>query len=137
VKVVADTMIWVSYCTRKGGYRYRLIERAKRQGVRFFVSEYILDELSDTLVEDLGQTRRYALLACRAVLRIAKLVDLPPAIRRYVPGDPDDDPIIQTALSAKVNYLVTADAEILDLAKVEDVEIITAEQFEERLDLEV
>jgi hypothetical protein len=37
VKAVPDTMLWVSYCTRRDGYRHRLIERARREGVRFFV----------------------------------------------------------------------------------------------------
>ena len=133
MKVVVDTMIWVSYCTREGGYRHRLIERAHRQRVRLFVSEYILDELFETLVEDLGQTRRFASLACRAVKRLAMLVDLPPIRVRHVPGDPDDDPIVQTALSAKADYLVTADTEILKLGKVQDVEVLTAAEFEVRL----
>jgi predicted nucleic acid-binding protein len=48
-----------------------------------------------------------------------------------VPGDPDDDPIVQTALSAKVHYLVTADRELLKLRKVRNVEIITDQMFDE------
>ena len=135
MKVVVDTMFWISYCTLKGGFRYRLIERARRRRVRMFVSEYILDELTETLIEDLGQTRRFALLARKAVLRMAQMVELPPAIRRYVPGDPKDDPIVQTALSAKADYLVTDDTEILKLGKVRDVEILSADQFEEKLGL--
>jgi putative PIN family toxin of toxin-antitoxin system len=133
VKVALDTMIWVSYCTLKDGFRHRLLERARRQRVRFFVSEYILDELVDVLVEDLGRTRRYASLARRAVLRIAKLVPLPPSPGRFVPGDPGDDPVVQTALAAKADYLVTADKEILKLVKVQNVEILTAAQFANRL----
>jgi putative PIN family toxin of toxin-antitoxin system len=124
-------MFWVSYCTLKGGYRHRLIERARRQRVRLFVSEYILRELFEVLVEDLKRTRRYATLACRTVARIAKLIDLPPFIPRHVPGDPHDDPIVQTALSARADYLVTADAEILRVGKVEDLEILTAAEFGE------
>jgi predicted nucleic acid-binding protein len=130
VKVVADSMFWVSYCTRKGSYRRRLIERARRQRVRFFVSEYILNELESTLVDDLVFTVRFARAARRAVLRVAKFVRLPRISRRHVPGDPDDDPIVQTALVAKVLYLATADNEILNLRQVQDVRIVTAAQFE-------
>ena len=133
MKVVADTMIWVSYCTRKGGYRHRVIERTRRQRVRLFVSDYILDELSQTLVEELELSPRFAALARRAVLRVAKLVRLPSLKRRYVPGDPDDDPIVQTALIAKAGCLVTADKEILALKKVFDVEILSITGFERRL----
>jgi uncharacterized protein len=131
VKVVPDTMLWVSYCTLSDGYRHRLIDQARRKRVRLFVSDYILQELTETLIDDLGRSRRYAWLARRAVLRIARRVNLPVHSSRYVPGDPDDDPIIQTALSAKVHYLVTADKELLKLKKIRGVEIITAKRFDE------
>ena len=131
MKAVPDTMIWVSYCTLAGGYRHRLIERARRKRVRLFVSEYILQELSDTLTEDLGRSRRYAWLARRAVLRLARLVKLPDSSPRHVPGDPDDDPIVQTALIAKAHYLVTADRELLKLKKARNFEVISAQRFAE------
>jgi uncharacterized protein len=133
MKVVADTMIWVSYCTLKDGFRHRLIEQARRQRVRFFVSAYILKELTDTLIEDLGLTKRFAFLARQSVARLSKEVVLPEAIEAFVEADINDDPIVQTALSAKADYLVTADREILRLGKVRDVEIITAEMFADLL----
>jgi hypothetical protein len=40
VKVVADTMIWVSYCVNPDGIRHRVIETARRRRVRLFVSDY-------------------------------------------------------------------------------------------------
>jgi putative PIN family toxin of toxin-antitoxin system len=126
-------MMWLSYCTLKGSYRYRLVDRAHRQRVRFFVSEYILNELGTVLVEDLGRDRRFAVLARRAILRIAQLVTLPPSIKPHVPGDPHDDPIVQTGLSAKADYLITADNVLLALGKVEDLVILSASQFEEKL----
>jgi predicted nucleic acid-binding protein len=97
------------------------------------VSGYILDELSKVLSEDLGRNRCFVSLARKAALRIAKFVSLPPAIRSRVPGDPNDDPIFQTALSARAEYLLTADTEILAVGKVEDVAIISASQFDRLL----
>ena len=133
MKVVLDTMLWVSYCSLKDGYRHRLIERARRQRVRFFVSEYILDELETVLTEDFELSRRFAALARRAVLRIAEVVDLPVSVPSFVPGDPNDNFIVQTALGGKADYLVTADKEILKVGKVEDVEILTPRQWEDML----
>jgi predicted nucleic acid-binding protein len=72
-------------------------------------------------------------MARRAVLKIAKMVILPHTPGHFVPGDPDDDPVVQTALAAKAHYLVTADKEILKLGKVQGVEILTAAQFADRL----
>jgi predicted nucleic acid-binding protein len=61
------------------------------------------------------------------------MVILPHTPGHFVPGDPDDDPVVQTALAAKAHYLVTADKEILKLGKVQGVEILTAAQFADRL----
>jgi predicted nucleic acid-binding protein len=84
-------------------------------------------------VEDLHRSRRYAALARQAIVRMARVIKLPPGTRRHVPGDPDDDPIVQTALSAKADYLVTADKELLKLRRVHDVQIVTAARFEQLL----
>jgi putative PIN family toxin of toxin-antitoxin system len=63
MKVVLDTMLWVSYCTRPHGSRHRLIDRALKAKIRLFVSDSILDELADVLREDLGESARYVHLA--------------------------------------------------------------------------
>jgi predicted nucleic acid-binding protein len=60
-------------------------------------------------------------------------VDLPKNIRAFVPGDPKDDAIVQTAISSIADYLVTVDALLLQLSKVRDVEIISTKTFAERL----
>jgi predicted nucleic acid-binding protein len=95
----------------------------------------MLDELQRVLVADLGRSRRFAGLARRAVQRVAKLVKLPAFVPRHVPGDPHDDPIVQTALTGNADFLVTEDTEILTLGKVRKAEIITAEAFAFRLGL--
>jgi putative PIN family toxin of toxin-antitoxin system len=133
MKVVLDTMLWVSYCTRRAGSRHRLIDRALKAKVRLFVSDYILNELADVLREDLNESARYVHLARRAVLRRAKCVALPKNVRSHVPGDPKDDAVVQTAISSKSDYLVTADAVLLELGKVQNVEIISVKTFAERL----
>jgi len=133
MKVVLDTMLWVSYCTRRDGPRHRMIDQALKARVRIFVSDYILDELSDVLREVLNESPRYSYLARRAVLRRAKRVVLPERIRPYVPGDPKDDAVVQTAISSRSHFLITADRVLLDLGKVRNVEIINVKSFAERL----
>ena len=135
MKVVVDTMIWLSYAVSPNGFRRRLIATAQNRRVRLFVSDYILNELEETLVEDFGRTRRFARMARRAVLRIAKRVKLPDFIPRHVPGDPLDDPIVQTALTSKSHYLVTADKEILKLRKVQGVAMLSPSAFAMQLDI--
>ena len=52
-------------------------------------------------------------------------------------GDPDDDPIVQTAIAAKADYLVTSDLELLRVGRIEDIEIITPTDFQQRLGVSV
>lgn len=133
MKVVLDSMMWFSYVSNRDGQRYRIIERARKARVRLFVSDYILEEVVKALREERGESARFARLAREAILRRAKPVELPSIIPPFVPGDPDDDAIVQTALTAKADYLVTADKLLLDLGKVHDVEIISMREFAERL----
>lgn len=104
--------------------------------MRLFVSGYILDELVEALVEDLGRSRRFAGLSRRAVVRLAKLVELPSFVPRHVPGDPNDDPIVQTALTARADFLLTEDTEVLKLGKIRSTAVITASEFALQLGLD-
>src|SRR5438874_12415873 len=128
MKAVPDTMLWVSYSTHRDGPRHRVIERAWQARVRLFASAYILDELTHVLTDDFGHSPRFAGLAVRAVLRRARLVELPAEVGSFVVADPADNPIIQTALSAKDDCVVTADRAMLAVGKVRDVEIITLDE---------
>jgi putative PIN family toxin of toxin-antitoxin system len=133
MKVVLDTMLWVSYCTRRQGSRHRLIEQALKAKVRLYVSDYILDELAAVLREELDESARFVHLSQQAALRRAKRVTLPENIGSFVPGDPKDNAVVQTAISAKADYLVTADHLLLELGKVQDVEIISVKTFAQLL----
>lgn len=90
---------------------------------------YQLNEFVNTLTEHLELSKRTANNSRQTVEILAKTVNLPPNIPRFVDRDPKDDAIVQTALSAKADYLVTADQEILKLKKVGNVAIITAAEF--------
>jgi hypothetical protein len=48
-------------------------------------------------------------------------------------ADPNDNPVIQTALSGKADSVLTADKAMLALGKVRDVEIIPLAEFVTRL----
>ena len=133
MKIVPDTMMWVSYSTHADGARARIIDRALRNRVRLFTSEYILDEVERVLRDYQNLPGTFVRRSLRMIRRLAAVVDLPPAIRSYVTADPGDNPIIQTALTAKADCVVTADKPLLKLGKVQDVEIISLDDFAGRL----
>jgi uncharacterized protein len=133
VKVVPDTMMWVSYGTHGDGARARAIERAVRHRVRFFTSEYILAEVERIIPERMGESPRLARLTVASIRRMCTVVALPESIPRHVTADPGDNPVVQTALTGKADFIVTADKALLALAKVQDVEIISLDEWLSRL----
>jgi uncharacterized protein len=133
MKVVPDTMMWVSYATHADGPRAKALDRALRSRVRLFTSEYILDEVQRVLRDYQKLPRPFVLRTARVIRRLAEVVELPPAIRPYVSADPDDNPIIQTAITGKADCVITADKVLLALSKVQDVEIISLNEFAVRL----
>jgi putative PIN family toxin of toxin-antitoxin system len=133
VKVVPDTVNWVSYGTHADGARARAIERAVRHRVRLFTSGYILSEVERIIPERMGESPRLARLTVASIRRMCTLVALPQAIASYVNVDPKDDPIIQTAITGMADYIVTADKALLVVGKVRDVEIISQNEWLSRL----
>ena len=129
MKVVADSMIWYSYFVDPDSFRCRLLDEALRQGVRFFASEYLIEEVVKAATLRLKEGRRYGVRIRHRFRKQAQLVTLPQQIPRHVPGDAGDDPIVETAKRAHANYLVSADNELLKLKRVGTVKIITAAEF--------
>jgi predicted nucleic acid-binding protein len=75
---------------------------------------------------------RVARLSRQRVAHRAVLLD-PPSSRHLVPGDPADSPILQAALAAGADYLVTNDRHLLALHPYEGLRIISMTDYFELL----
>jgi putative PIN family toxin of toxin-antitoxin system len=133
MKAVPDSMLWVSYAANPEGMRRQVLDRAVRQRVRLYSSAYILNEVARVLVEDFNKTQRFATLSAHAILRLTRLVPVPKSVRSFVVDDPNDDPIVETAMRAKADYLVTQDKAILSIGQIHDLRIMTIQEFAQLL----
>lgn len=100
---------------------------------------------SDWQLEELRRVSRYSKL--RKYLKPAEVGTLLNGLRRQatilqelpeveLSPDPDDNPVLATAIAAMADYLVTGDErDLLSLGKVEMVQIIPARAFANRLGL--
>jgi len=95
------------------------------------LSEHILGDIEHTFDRPyfharLSATEKAAILR---LLRVhAGLVTPDPSVRG-VCRDPDDDPVIGTAVAATADYLVTGDGDLLALGEYQGVRIVSARQF--------
>jgi len=99
---------------------------------RLFISSHILREVEDKLVRKLRLPVSRATeirLYLEGVATLVTPVDLSPELCR----DPDDLPVIGTALAAQVTILVTGDNDLLSLGAVQGVRMLTPRQFWEIL----
>lgn len=131
MKIVFDTNVLVAEAL--GSRRVAsVIDACIRAKFRILTSQYILDELERVLVEKLSKARRLGRLASVQVSLRSIIVD-PGLPRHRVPSDAADDAILQTALIAGADYLVTDDRHLLDLHPYETIKIVSLGTFIEIL----
>jgi putative PIN family toxin of toxin-antitoxin system len=98
-----------------------------KNGIINVSSQHILCEVEAVLVEKLGSTKQRAKTAARLLGRQSVIVepkDIPKICR-----DPFDDYILAAAVVGRVEYLVTADKDLLILEEYKGIKIVTPSKF--------
>jgi len=129
VKVFLDTNVLASALATRG-LCAELFE-AVLQSHELLVSPPVLKELERVLPLKLGQSRQITM----------DFIDLLEVYATKVEGaglavslpDPDDEPIVASALSGKAKVFVTGDKALLELDCVEGLSIVSPRQFWEML----
>ena len=131
MKIFFDTNVYVAEALL-GGIAEELLAATEGASWRIHASSYLLDELERVLTEQLGFSRRLALLSRSRIIRRASLVE-PGASRHTVPLDVTDTPNLRAAVAAGVDYLVTNDRHLLGLDPYEGVRIVSMTQYHQLL----
>ena len=129
MKVFLDTNVLASSLATRG-LCAELFE-AVLQSHELLVSPPVLKELERVLPTKLGQSRQIT----------AEFIDLLQVYATIVKGtnlvvslpDPDDEPIVASALSGKAQVFVTGDKALLELGSVEGLPLVSPRQFWELL----
>jgi predicted nucleic acid-binding protein len=116
MKVVFDTNILVS-AARKSTAARRALDATALARWRIYAS----------VAKSVVATYR------RALEIEMKSVDLPPS-RHVVVGDPDDTPVLRTAIAAGADYLVSNDNHLLSLDPYEGIRIVSLASYYQLLE---
>lgn len=132
MKVVFDTNVYVSDALFDA-LAEALVEAARDGKFLLYVSDFILQELRQVLIEKFKVSRRFASLTVKRVQRIARLTQTG---KRRFPGlgDPKDHPVLETAVNAGADFLVTGDKVLLAFSPYNGIEIIPLGQFKVRIE---
>lgn len=121
--VVLDTNILVPAAGNEQGLAGRLLQEIVSGSHVLVSSPYILSEIARVLAYPRLQVR-WQLSGETVTEFVSRVGDISEIVlttipRRVVTADPDDDPIVQTAVLGRVDVLCTRDAHLLEAAVVE------------------
>ncbi len=125
--VTADTNIYVS-ALHFGGKPRQLLEAARAGLFDLAVSEPILTEVERVLRAKFAWDTEHVAAARRVLGGFTRLV-VPDREIAAVPDDPDDDRILECAVAAGAQVLVSGDKHLLRLGAFEGIRIVPVAEF--------
>jgi len=135
MKVVLDTNVWVSAYLSPRGVPGRILEALSNSRIDAVSTEHLWNELRRVLYEPKVREMLEARdLWDDARLHVAlrfrvELIENESPHENWLADDPDDDWVIQCALSANADYIVTGDKALLGLARIGNVLIVSPGDF--------
>jgi putative PIN family toxin of toxin-antitoxin system len=127
MRVIADTNIYIS-ALMFGGLQGTFLDLAIRRAFTLVSSRAILDELDEKLRGKFALSDADARRIRARLEEAADLVD-PGFVLQVVTDDPDDNRILECAVSGKADLIISGDRHLLRLASYEGISILTVRQF--------
>lgn len=124
LKFVFDTNVFVSALISKKGNPALLLDRV-RKSYTLFISKDILDELKDVISRDnFGYTDVEVNTFIEAIISFSDIVN-PEIEIDAIKADPDDNKILECAVTSGASYIVSGDKHLLELIEYGKIKIIT------------
>lgn len=127
LKAVFDTNILFS-ATGWRGTPYQCLTLARQGKITLILCREILTEYHEKLQTKLGMTPEQATRAVAEILACATLTKINNKLHVVV-DDPDDDKIIECAITGEATHIVSGDRHLLALKEYEGIAIIRANEF--------
>jgi putative PIN family toxin of toxin-antitoxin system len=127
VKAVFDTNILISVFLVPGGQAERAFMLAQRKRVALFTSIPILTEFARKLREKFGVGEKEITAALRLISRAGTIVK--PRRTIHLLKDDPDNRILECALEARADVIVTGDTHLLKLRDFQGIAIIRLRDF--------
>jgi putative PIN family toxin of toxin-antitoxin system len=126
LRIVVDTNVFVSVF-QFGGRIGGVLDLALQGAVEICVSQPIVDELSGVLRQKFHWSAERAGAAAETLLQFCRLVDPHEALK--VCRDPDDDRVLECALAASAEVIVSGDRDLLVLGAFRGTPIMSPRLF--------
>jgi putative PIN family toxin of toxin-antitoxin system len=123
-RVTADSNIYIS-AFQFAGNPLRLLLLAAERRIDLAVSDHIIEEVTRTLEQKFAWPKGRTDAARRSMNAIARRCS-PRREISVIVDDPSDNRILECAVEAGSEYIVTGDKHLLRIARYEGIRIVTA-----------
>ncbi|HEY3972243.1 MAG TPA: putative toxin-antitoxin system toxin component, PIN family [Candidatus Sulfotelmatobacter sp.] len=127
MRIVVDTNVIVSALVF-GGIPRRVLELAESGECELFYSETIQAEVRRVLGEKFGWAPSVLQEVLMRLWDMGELVVTRTTVK-VIRDDPDDDRILECALAARADFIVSGDRHLLALSSHQSISIVTPRQF--------
>jgi putative PIN family toxin of toxin-antitoxin system len=128
LKVTADTNVLISALAYPRGKPHQFLQNALSGEISLTVSKAIIDEMADVLGRKFGVSAEDIAMAQSIIADAARTVQ--PAVELYViKEDPADNRILECAVSAGSDYIVSGDKDLLRLKRYDSIRILSVADF--------
>ena len=128
LRVTADANVLVSGLMYRRGKPFTLLRMALEGEVALAVSQPIIDETLEVLGRKFGMTPR-ELRGYEATIRDAARTVEPAVTLNAVKDDPDDNRILECAVTAGSEFIVTGDKDLLRMGSYDSIRIVNVSDF--------
>jgi uncharacterized protein len=129
VKALLDTNVLIAAFVTEG-ICSRLLARGRRKQFDLVACPFILQEFERVLSTKFRLTKSDLREVLEVLSEAIQSIVEPAVIAKGVCRDPDDDAILACAATAKVDYLVTGDKDLLELKTFRGIRIIPPKELE-------
>jgi putative PIN family toxin of toxin-antitoxin system len=127
-EIVLDTNVLVS-AALSDGKPYEVLALAEDGHIISVTSQPIVTELGDVLTRDrLPFSDDQVTDLTAKVVSISRVID-PEVSLEVIDDDPDDDKILEAAVAAEVDYIISGDSHLLDLDTHAGMDILDPARF--------
>jgi putative PIN family toxin of toxin-antitoxin system len=128
LKVVLDTNVYFSAFNSTRGVPFELWRRAVEREYELLISPAIIREMADVLRMDLAWPESEIIAQLKLVVRVAKIVE-PTFTLDVIAADPDDDRILECAVSGNADLIVSGDRHLTKLKRFQGIGIVRPVDF--------
>ena len=132
MRVVIDTNLYIS-ALMFGGLPGVLFDLMLAKSFETVVSPVLLDELEEKLCRKFEMSREDAVLIRAKITGVATVIE-PSETLHVIERDPDDDRVLECAVSGKADVIISGDRDLLDLHNYQGIPVMRVREFLNSID---